>query len=178
MNDVITFVLAIATFAFIAYPLLGRKRLSAAPAGDDRLQELFSERNTAYSMIKELEFDHSSGILTDQDYQDLESRYKNKAIGILKGIDEHATLATDLDTELERQVRNLRRGKKSRDTVEAELEREVRELRRAKNSGASGKAKPDVAEQVSRARGPFCPQCGEKSQGNDKFCTHCGKKLG
>ncbi len=100
------------TFIFITYPFFKKSSgLSAAGAvADDKLQELHSRRDTAYSMLKELEFDFQSGILTEEDYKDLEARYKGKAFSILREID---SLAKDDDIEdiIERQVMALRRSK-------------------------------------------------------------------
>lgn len=100
------------TFIFVTYPFFKKRSgLSAAGAvADDKLQELHSRRDTAYSMLKELEFDFQSGILTEEDYKDLEARYKGKAISILREID---SLAKDDDIEdiIEKQVMALRRSK-------------------------------------------------------------------
>ncbi len=100
------------TFIFVTYPFFKKgSGLSAAGAvADDKLLELHSRRDTAYSMLKELEFDFQSGILTEEDYKDLEARYKGKAISILREID---SLAKDDDIEdiIEKQVMALRRSK-------------------------------------------------------------------
>jgi hypothetical protein len=61
-------------------------------------------------MLKELEFDRQSGILTDEDYRDLVERYKRKAISLLKNIDEVESGA-GVDEEIEEQVKELRRGR-------------------------------------------------------------------
>lgn len=99
-------------FIFITYPFFKKRSgLSAAePVADGKLQELHSRRVTAYAMLKELEFDFQSGILTAEDYKDLEARYKRKAISILRDID---GLAKDEDIEdlIEKQVMALRQSK-------------------------------------------------------------------
>jgi hypothetical protein len=61
-------------------------------------------------MLKELEFDFQSGVLTEEDYRELEARYKRKAISILRDIDDRET-GTDIEVEIEKQVQELRRGK-------------------------------------------------------------------
>jgi hypothetical protein len=96
------------TFAFVAYPLFRQRRRSTNPAVDGKLGELLSSRDTAYSMLKELEFDLQSGILSKEDYQELEARYKSKAISVLKGID-GLEEAGDVEADIERQVLELRR---------------------------------------------------------------------
>ena len=104
--------MTVLTFIFITYPFFKKRSgLSAAGAvADDKLQELHSRRDTAYSMLKELEFDFQSGILTEEDYKDLEARYKGKAISILREIDSRAK-DDDIEDIIEKQVMALRRSK-------------------------------------------------------------------
>ena len=109
MTVFIAILLAVLAFAFITYPLFKQRRRSADSVEDDKLQELHSRRDTSYSMLKELEFDFQSGILTDEDYRDLEARYKGKAISILRDIDE-SKKGIDVDEEIEKQVLALRQS--------------------------------------------------------------------
>ena len=110
MTNLVALLLTALTFAFIAYPFFRRKPALLTESGEDpRLEELHSRRDTTYSMLKELEFDFRSGILTEDDYRALESRYKGKAISILKNIDNLDT-ADDVDGEIERLVAEQRQG--------------------------------------------------------------------
>jgi len=106
----IAILLTVLTFAFIIYPFFRRRLRSADSAENEKLQELHSRRDTTYSMLKELEFDFRSGILTAADYRDLEAKYKRKAISILKDID-GSKKGTDVEEEIEDQVRELRQSK-------------------------------------------------------------------
>lgn len=110
MTVFVAVVLAMLTFAFIFYPLFKQKSRSFDSGGDEEIQELYSRRDTTYSTLKELEFDFQSGILTDEDYRELEARYKQNAISILKDID-NVKKGTGVEEEIERQVRELRRSK-------------------------------------------------------------------
>ena len=161
MTILVAFVLTAISFGFIAYPLFKQKAASPALNGDDKYRELHSKRDTTYSMLKELEFDFQSGILTEEDYKELELRYKRKAISILKDADE---LEKDADAEgdIEAQVKKLRRAKSN--NLEGEVEQEVLKLRRS-------------AEGQRPARGNFCSQCGAASKESDRFCASCGTKL-
>ncbi len=102
--------LTVLTFAFIIYPLLKQKSRSVDSAEGEELQELHSKRDTTYSMLKELEFDFKSGVLTDEDYRNLEASYKKKAVSILKDID-NVEKDSDVEKEIETQILELRRGK-------------------------------------------------------------------
>ncbi|MBI4188587.1 MAG: zinc ribbon domain-containing protein [Chloroflexi bacterium] len=134
---------------------------------DKELRELRSRRDTAYSMLKELEFDYHSGILTEEDYRDLEEKYKTKALAILSELDA-TTTGTEAEDEIEKHVQKLRRGKvqprpqvspkrKQGTTTEAQVEREVLKLRQQK--------------------GHFCTQCGARYEEDDRFCSKCGASL-
>jgi len=107
MTLIIALGLTILTFAFIAYPFFRRTAHSADTAEDTKLRELYSQRDTTYSMLKELEFDSQSGLITDQDRQDLEARYKKKAISVLKEID-NVEQGVDEEEQIEKQVAELR----------------------------------------------------------------------
>jgi cytochrome c-type biogenesis protein CcmI len=106
----IAILLTVLTFAFIAYPLLKQRVRSVDSVEDEKSQELHTKRDTTYSMLKELEFDLQSGILTEEDYQDLEARYKRKAISILRDIDDVGK-DTEVEEEIEKQVLELRQSK-------------------------------------------------------------------
>ena len=79
-------VLALAAFVVVGYPLL-KPRKELVPVEDDTLQELESKKEDTYSAIKELQFDYDLGNLTPADHQEIEEKYKDKAVSILKEID-------------------------------------------------------------------------------------------
>ena len=110
MTIFVVVVLTVLAFVFIVYPLFKQRSRSADSVKDEKLQELHSKRDTTYSMLKELEFDFQSGILTDEDYHDLETRYKRKAISILRDTDA-LEKDTGVEDELEKQILQLRRSK-------------------------------------------------------------------
>lgn len=110
MTVFVALVLTVLTFAFIAYPLFKQRSRSVNVAENEKLQELYSMRDTTYAMLKELEFDFQSGLLTEEDYWELEARYKKKAVSVLKGIDD-LEKGSEVEEEIEKQVLELR-GKK------------------------------------------------------------------
>jgi len=87
MTVFIAILLTILTFAFVAYPFLRRRSLSVESTEDEKLQELYSQRETTNSMLEELESEFQSGVLTEADYRDLGAKYRDKAVSILKEID-------------------------------------------------------------------------------------------
>lgn len=111
MTIFIAILLTMLTFAFIVYPLFKPRQRPTGLVQSDKLQELQFKRDVTYSMLKELEFDYQSGILSDEDYRELEAKYKQKGISILKSIDA-LEKASDVEVEIEKQIMELRRGKK------------------------------------------------------------------
>lgn len=82
-------VIALPALAFILWPLL---RKGSAPGGilpipQDRRDELDEEKRAIYRALKELEFDHQAGHLSQDDYAELSSRYETRAALILKELD-------------------------------------------------------------------------------------------
>ena len=110
MTAFFAIVLTVLTFVFVAYPLFRQRSRSPDAVDDARFRELYSKRDTTYSMLKELEFDFQSGILTEEDYHDLEARYEKKAIAALRGID-NLKKGSQVEEEIEKQVSELRRSK-------------------------------------------------------------------
>ena len=173
MTIFVAFLLSVLSFVFIAYPLFKQKWSVAAPDEDEKFRELHSRRDTTYSMLKELEFDFQSGILTEEDYRDLEARYKRKAISILKDADDlekGAEVGREV-TEPEQKVRPVKSS-----NLDREVEEEVLKLRRAKNNNLDREVEEEVI-MVRQGQGKFCSQCGTKTQEDDRFCASCGTKL-
>lgn len=174
MTIFVALTLTILAFAAAAFPFFQRKLRLADLPSDDKPQELSFKRDTTFSMLKELEFDYQSGILTADDYQELKERYTQKGMGILKDIDS-LEKDNDIDAAIEKQILQLRQ--RTLPPVEDEIEEKIANLRRGKSSSLE-----DVVEQrvgnLHQRRGQFCPQCGARHQPNDRFCIQCGTKLG
>ena len=175
MTLVAALVLAVVAFAVVAAPFFRQKPRLADAVTDEESQELYFKRDTTLSMLKELEFDHQSGILTDEDYQELDERYKRKGISILKEIDDMAKGSDEVEAMLEKRVSQIRRGKPA--NVEDEIEGRLKSLRKIKPAGQPDGIK-EKASKVRQTRARFCPQCGASRQSNARFCAQCGTKLG
>jgi len=94
-------ILALAVPALIAvlWPLLRRAgdpvaEGPGAPAADRRL-ELVEERDTIYRALRELAFDHESGLIEDDDYRELRARYEGRAAEVLHALDALAPVAAE-----------------------------------------------------------------------------------
>lgn len=91
MTLVVMVASSVAVALYVAWPLLvGRPEPGPTVDADgpvSMLDELLLKKDATYSAIKELEFDHAVGNLSEQDYRDLARRYEDKAVALLKEID-------------------------------------------------------------------------------------------
>jgi tetratricopeptide (TPR) repeat protein len=78
--------IVVPALAIVLWPLLGGRSTGAASsparASDDRRLELEEEKSALYRALRELEFDHDAGHLSDPDFQSLRERYESRA-GVL-----------------------------------------------------------------------------------------------
>jgi hypothetical protein len=88
---VLAAVLAVAAVLFVARPFLLAKGgdeppSQADPAEVERLR-LLEDRDRALAALKELEFDHRTGKITDTDYEQLVGRLRRDAAEALAALD-------------------------------------------------------------------------------------------
>ena len=77
--------LALAASAFIVAPLL-TGRSAPLTDGPDRLgllRELHALRGVTYETLRDLEFDHHAGKISDADYEELRERYRAEAVDLV-----------------------------------------------------------------------------------------------
>ncbi len=84
--------LALIVFAVIlaiGYPIVNASQyqLETTSNGDDRYAILMSQRNSVFDAIRDLEFDHQTGKLSDQDYKQMRAKYDLKAAEVLQKMD-------------------------------------------------------------------------------------------
>ena len=82
--------LVIPSLMVVLWPLLRRSGESLAPAerpGSDRRLELEEEKAAIYRALKELDFDHEAGHLSDDDYESLRGRYEERAAALIGELD-------------------------------------------------------------------------------------------
>ncbi|MBI5627648.1 MAG: tetratricopeptide repeat protein [Candidatus Rokubacteria bacterium] len=66
----------------------GRAATGTAPtSADDRRIELSEEKASVYRALKEIEFDHEAGHLSEEDYRPIRDRYESRAAALLHALD-------------------------------------------------------------------------------------------
>ena len=73
----------------VGYPLVNARQYQyeETAAADERIENLMSARNNAIDAIRDLEFDHATGKLSDADYKQMRARYDLKAAEVLQKVD-------------------------------------------------------------------------------------------
>ncbi|MHB1414773.1 MAG: zinc ribbon domain-containing protein [Chloroflexota bacterium] len=181
MSELAVGAILVSAIAFIFYPLIsvkptgpfsGTEQADLAGAADPRLSELLDQRDATYKAIKEIEFDHQLGGLSDADYVDLQERYKAKALGILKAIhnlqatsaaltpDEHVVF---VKLAVQRQRSHL---KGTGDTPTA-----------CPRCGAANRSSSRFCLMCGHHLGRICPACGQPQRQGARFCGQCGAAL-
>ena len=82
--------LAVACVVFVARPFLRERDRADSPAVDGEQARWSEDRDRALAALKELEFDHRTGKLTDEDYRELVAPLRRQAAEALRGLDEQA----------------------------------------------------------------------------------------
>lgn len=162
-----TLLMTAAVVGLLGYPLLRPARSLAVtgPIDGRRREEVLSRRDAAYAAIKELDFEYQLGNLSQQDYEDLRDRYRDRAAGVLQELD-----VLDREEKTARRQRpSGRRG--SRDGgAEDEIEQAVALL---KQHWVGTELTSRYAAPTQAGTGT-CPTCHEPVTDGDRFCGNCG----
>jgi hypothetical protein len=72
---------------FLREPVASEDGLAGPKEAAKRALALSEERDRALAALKELEFDHRTGKLTDADYRELVGTYRRRAAAALQALD-------------------------------------------------------------------------------------------
>jgi len=96
MDIVVTFVLTVAIASYVAWPLLSSAPTSnsdAAATDSSGSKRWELQKREAYAAIKEAEFDHQMGKLSDADFEVVQRKYRDQALAAIAAIEhEHASM--------------------------------------------------------------------------------------
>jgi len=97
--------LVIASGGYVLYPLFREPKGSPETGIPDEMEldRLLDRKAVIYRNIKDLEFEHAMGRLSDADYRRLEADYKNDAALILQKLDQLGA-SEDLDNAIEKDI--------------------------------------------------------------------------
>ena len=159
------FIIALVGFV-VSYPLWKKgppQKISKSIPND----ELLTQKEATYAALKELEFDYALGNLTPQDHAELELKYKDKAVSILKQLDTREAKRVkprSAEAEIEAEVLRLRSSAKKSHPDRRDIEEEI--LKRRQTRGATTSTVKNT-----------CPKCQSEITQGAKFCPFCGSSL-
>jgi tetratricopeptide (TPR) repeat protein len=85
---VIAAIIALPAFGFALWPLVRRHGSRAfLPLPPDEREQLEEQKRRAVRALRELEFEHGAGHISDDDYADLRTRYETEAAQVLGELD-------------------------------------------------------------------------------------------
>lgn len=86
---VVSILIGVPALVFALWPLARRsaRRRTFLPLPGDRRRELAEDKRRALVALRELEFEHGAGHVSDTDFADLRARYEGEAAAILTEID-------------------------------------------------------------------------------------------
>ncbi len=175
--EIFAILLGLVILAGIAYyvsrPLIQPKRSLNASGADTA--SLIEQRESLYTQIKELDMDHATGKVNDDDYQRLRAELVAQAAEVLRQID--GVSAAPAVTPAVAQT----------DDVEAMIaaRRKTRSASVATTATSSKSGDADVEAAIAARRKstasvtttPTCPKCGKPVNAGDAFCAKCGTAL-
>lgn len=114
------------------------------------------EKTLVLRSIKELEFDYAMGKVAKVDFDEMHTRLRNRAIGLMKQLDAGGGYKEQIAREIEKRLASDQ-GPQSAQGAQAA-------------QGAQGATQVVMGETE-------CPECGTENDDDAKFCKNCGAKL-
>jgi hypothetical protein len=158
---------------YVSRPLTASRR-KAAFGGVDT-ESLEAQRESLYTQIKELDLDHATGKVNDEDYARLRADLVAQAAAVLKQLDGSASQSAP------EAVRVTAPAITATDDAEAL----IAARRKTRSASAAKSADVDVEAAIAARRKTSasiagelaCPQCGKPIKSDDAFCAKCGATL-
>jgi rRNA maturation endonuclease Nob1 len=155
-------------FAVVGWPLVssprGPRRQATVGSPSD---ELLGERDAAYQAIKELDFEHDLGNLSESDYRMLRDRYRGEAAATLQKLDAVAEKPASTEAPPAAAVATAERVSKQR--TEAGLT--------CPSCGSRSQPGDRFCAACGGQLGRSCSSCGVSALAEDRFCGSCGAPL-
>jgi hypothetical protein len=121
------------------------------------------EKTLVLRSIKDLEFDHAMGKVSDKDFSEMSARLRGRAAGLIGQLDAGTTYRQAIEAEVEKRV-----GPKPA-SVDA-----GRALSGPPVAAASNMTRPAVEENQTK----ICLSCCTQNDPDARFCKGCGYQLG
>ena len=165
---------------FVLVGLYIARPLMASSAGqrrrESRYNELLAAKESYLIQIRNLDFDYQTGKIPEEVNEPQRAELMANATEILKMLDdiEEAAMITSPEDKSSETP-------ESSPDIDSDIEAAVLRMRHSHHAPGSVHIEPEMGEAAASAVGSgevkFCPQCGNKTDPDDKFCVNCGAKL-
>ena len=157
----------------------------ALAASGRRKKELEREYFILKRAIKELELDHAMGKISTDDYGEIRTRYRERAVRVLRQLDQGETYRSQIEADLKarRAARGLSTAPKAPAPESPSTELAAPSGDCANTPTAPGQsaepagALPAATAPESAADPRACPGCTTRNDADAVFCKKCGGKL-
>jgi hypothetical protein len=168
--------LSLAALLAVAYPVLVSVRRTEPAAGSagEVLEELLAQRDAAFQALRDLNFDHQVGKITDEDFVTFEAHLRQAAADALRALDIWEAQA-DEDLALDGAVA-------ARRAAFATPGHPCPACGRPTAAGdqfctGCGQPLPEVQTLPPAPQRAICPHCSRPFEPGDRFCSGCGQTL-
>ncbi len=175
---VLAILLVAAALLAVAYPILAKApNAKAATTATETLDELLAQRDAAMQALRELNFDHRVGKISDEDFAIFEASLKHEAAQALRALDEwEAQADDDLEQDMEREIAARRSQLTTGARVCPSCGRPAADDDKFCAICGAPLAQAPAPVTVS-VEEPSCPKCGRRAEPGDRFCAGCGQAL-
>lgn len=160
MNPTLFFVfvfaaLTVYTLAKIVSPFLEDRReqlrFELLDEEVQQIERLVARKSVLMQSLRDIEFDHETGKLSDQDYERLKKKYERRAVRVMRDLNDLRGDA-DRDEEIDSALEGRLQGRAERPTEPA-------------------------ADRHDDSAEIDCPECGKALEPEARFCSQCGTPL-
>src|SRR5262245_24350136 len=156
VSTILLLTVLMAAAAFVGIAALRMVRPLVSP-DEDRLgavggrtrATLEREKMLALRAIKDLDFDHAMGKLSEEDWQEMSSRLRARAARLMRELDAGTGYRQQIERDLEKRLGDAR-------------------LKPSRDNDAAGTKGP---------AGRVCASCSTANDTDARFCKNCGAKL-
>jgi hypothetical protein len=136
------------------------------------IEELVAQRSYLLQSLRELQLDHETGKIPEDDYESTRKKLELEAVKVLRELDEvHGGRGWQetIDEELSERVQGIRKRRQdTRSTDEPEEPRSTGDAEALEQRDSEDVEASQTIQQIS------CPDCGKTMEPDARFCSQCG----
>ena len=123
------------------------------------------EKSLVLRSIKDLEFDHAMGKVSEKDFAEMSARLRARAAGLIRQLDAGTTYRQAIEAEIEKRVGKApARPEKVKTSEKAEISEKA--------------TTPEKSTPPEKATTKLCLSCCTPNDPDARFCKGCGYQLG